>query len=254
MRSPPVGISALTDIAANLFALMLLVLILLLGVRSGSPTSATSTPSPVDVENDLVSVVHTPLGSEDLFDLLFERRQESDSIRIDLLNQGIVVTSHGQTERLGLADHLAQHLARLVASRNVPIGLYVFSPRFYRDVLSALEASGATWREMSVPQAFRSSLAASDQGWSDDFMGLISTPSDRVQFRRGLARLLQSGSGEASARTFPASGGQPQPSSAGERIARWSRAALNATVVLGGLLFIIWVEFRRRRSLSADTA
>ncbi|QOZ76327.1 hypothetical protein XH83_13245 [Bradyrhizobium sp. CCBAU 53351] len=253
MKSAPAGLSALTDIAANLFALLLLVLILLLGARPGSPGSPATALSPIDVENDLVSVDRTPLGSEDLFDLLYERRQDSDSIRIDLLNQGIVVTSQGRTARLGLADDVTPRLARLIAPRKVSIGLYVFSPRFYRAVLAALEASGASWREMSVPQALKSSSVTSDHGWSDDFMGLVSRPSDRARFRHGLARLLQSGGDEAAARAFKAAGDQMQPSSTGDRIARWSRAALNAIVILGGLIFIIWVEFCRRRALSAAT-
>ncbi|PDT90814.1 hypothetical protein CO669_07510 [Bradyrhizobium sp. Y36] len=254
MRSAPAGISALTDIAANLFALMLLVLILLLGARSGSPSSSAQAPATIDVESDLVSVARAPLGSEELFDLLFERRQDSGSIRIDLLSQGLVVTSQGKTERFGVADSAGPHLARLIAARKTPIGLYVFSPRFYRAVVATLAASGATWREISVPQALKSGLTASDQGWSDDFIGLISTSSDRAQFRQGLARLLQSGRDEAAARAFRASGGQAQSNSIGERAAHWSRTALNAVVVLFGLIFIIWVEFRRRRALSADTA
>ncbi|MGL9618592.1 hypothetical protein QRQ56_11355 [Bradyrhizobium sp. U531] len=253
MRAAPAGISAVTDIAANLFALMLLVLILLLGARSGSSSPSEQVPEPIDVESDLVSVARAPLASEDLVDLLFERRRDSDSIRIDLLNQGIVVSARGKAERFGLADNAMPHLARLINSRKTPIGLYVFSPRFYRTVIATLETSGATWREMSVPQALRSSLTASDQGWSDDFMGLISSPADRTQFRQGLARLLQSGSDKAAAIASNAPGGQLQAHSLGERIARWSQTALNATAILGGLIFILWVEFRRRRALSAET-
>ncbi len=254
MRVAPAGISALTDIAANLFALMLLVLILVLGARSGSPSSSEQVPEPIDVESDLVSIARAPLGSEELFDLLYERRNDSGSIRIDLLNQGIVVTAQGKAERFGLADNAAPRLARLIASRNTPIGLYVFSPRFYRTVIATLETSGATWREMSVPQALSSSLTASDQGWSDDFMGLISSPADRAQFRQGLARLLQSGSERAAVIASNTSGGQMQAHGLNERIARWSRTALNAIAIMGGLIFILWVEFRRRRALSADTA
>jgi hypothetical protein len=258
VNSAPQNVSILTDISANIFALLILFLIIMLAARESAPVPRTDTPEIIDVEKDLAGVERSPLGGDELFDLLYQRREASTTTRIDLLGQSIDIVSPGQTEHFGSVEFAAARLRQLAAaSRGAPAGVYVFSHRFYRGLAESLEALGWSWREVSVPEALRDSdSGSSDHGWSAGFTRLIAQPSDRAQFRIKLAELLQSPSAPNKEQSGQAlsdhgSSGAAAPSYSQafiDRLDRWWRGALNAASILGGLGFIAWVELRRKRA------
>jgi hypothetical protein len=259
VTSAPQNVSILTDISANIFALLILFLIIMLAARESAPAPHADTPEVIDVEKDLAGVERSPLSGDELFDLLYQRREASATTRIDLLGQAIDVVSAGQTEHFGSVELAAPRLRQLAAaSGGAPAGVYVFSHRFYRGVVERLQALGWAWREVSVPEALRdSSPGISDRGWSAGFAQLIAQPSDRAQFRLKLAELLQSPSAPRDERSSQSSSSH-QGSWAGatpshsktivDRLTGWIRGALNAASILGGLGFIAWVELRRKRA------
>jgi hypothetical protein len=255
--SAPQNVSILTDISANIFALLILFLIILLAAREGSPSHRAEAPQVIDIEKQFASVERSPLSGDELFDLLYDRREAAAATRIDLLGQSINVVSAGNTERFSSVENAAPRLRQLAAaSGNAPAGVYVLSHRFYRGLAANLTALGWTWREMSVPEALRDSGSETrDRGWSAGFSQLIAQPSDRAQFRLKLAQLLQSASTDDNAQ-FGQSGwmvASPSHSSPTiiAKLEPWARGVLNATSIFCGLAFIAWVELRRKRARTA---
>ena len=249
MSATPVTISAITDISANIFALLILILIAMLAARAAAPPDGDAAPI-IDVETDLAGVERSPLGSDALLDLLYGRREEATSTRIDLLGPRIDIAAGGKTEHFTTVGDAALRLRQLGASGRPPAGVYVFSPRFYRGVTETLAALGWTWREITVPEALRAPRSgATGEGWSAGFRELIARPSDREQFRAALARLLS-----ASASERLGQGRQDAVAAAGhtsrrwlDAVARWSGAAVDAAAIGIGIAFVAWVEMRRKR-------
>jgi len=95
----PHNISALTDISANIFALLIFILIIMIAAKGPAPASRTDAPQTIDVEKDIVGVERAPLGSDELFDLLYERSKGTTSVKIDLFEREINVVFDGGTER-----------------------------------------------------------------------------------------------------------------------------------------------------------
>ena len=255
MTSAPQNVSILTDISANIFALLILFLIIMLAARESAPAPRAAAPEIIDVEKDLAGVERSPLSGDELFDLLYQRRDASAATRIDLLGQSVDIVAAGQTEHFSSVELAAPRLKLLAAaSDSAPAGVYVFSHRFYRGLAESLQALGWSWREVSVPEALRdSNLETSDRGWSAGFARLIAQASDRAQFRLKLAELLQSPSASNNEHSGQGSRANAAPGysqSIIDRIERWSRGALNAAAILGGLGFITWVELRRKRARS----
>ena len=256
MNSTPQNVSILTDISANIFALLILFLIIMLAARASSPSPRDEVAQVIDVEKEFAGLERSPLSGDELVDLLYERRDGAVTTRIDLLEQSIVAA--GKTERFSALENAAPRLRQLAAaSNNAPAGVYVFSHRFYRGLAENLKTLSWTWREVSVPEALRDSgSGTTDHGWSAGFSRLIVQPSDRAQFRLELARLLQSPStrnDEHLAQGSWAAGAPSQmPPTITDRLARWSRGALNAISILSGLAFIAWVEMRRKRARTAS--
>ena len=244
------NISAMTDISANIFALLILILIIMLAARENSPAPGAEALQIIDLEKDVAGVERAPLSSEELIDLLYERRERASSTKIDLLEQEIVISFGGKTEHFGTTENAVSRL-RQIGSVGSPVGVYVFSHRFYRNISDSLKTLGWSWREISIPQALRAS-AGGPQGWSAGFSELIAHSSDRSQFRADLARLLRSASqNEHSNQSWHERGNAAQrPERMIGQLARWLRAALDAISLLGGFIFIACVEIIRMKRMT----
>jgi hypothetical protein len=258
VNSTPQNVSILTDISANIFALLILFLIIMLAARESSPSPRTEAPEVIDLEKEFASVERSPLSGDELVDLLYERRAGAATTAIDLLEQSIDVVSGGKTEHFSSLENAAPRLRQLAAASNrLPAGVYVFSHRFYRGLAETLKALGWSWREVSVPEALRDSGPETrGRGWSTGFSRLIAQRSDRAQFRLELAKLLQSASTEHNEHSSEGFGAVASPSqllpSISDRFERWMRGTLNLTAIFGGVGFIIWVEMRRKRARNRE--
>jgi hypothetical protein len=243
------NISAMTDISANIFALLILILIIMLAARENTPAPVAEGLQIVDLEKDVAGVERSPLSSEELIELLYERRERTSSTKIDLLEQEIVISFGGKTEHFGTTENAVSRL-RQIASVGSPVGVYVFSHRFYRNISDSLRILGWSWREISIPQALRAS-AGGRQGWSAGFSELIAHSSDRSQFRADLARLLQSASqNEHSNQSHERGNAAQRPETMIGQLARWLRTALDAISLLGGFIFVAYVEVIRVKRMT----
>jgi len=241
----------MTDISANIFALLILILIIMLAARENSSAPGARTLQVVDLEKDLASVERAPLGSDDLIELLYERRERASSIKIDLLEREIVISFAGKTEHFGKGENAVSRLKQIASASVSPVGVYVFSHRFYHSISDCLTTLGWPWREISIPQALRAS-AGGPQGWSAGFSELIAHSSDRSQFRASLARLLQSASQtEHSNQSRHERGNAAQrPETMIGQLVRWLRTALEAIPLLGGFIFVACVEIIRVKRMT----
>jgi hypothetical protein len=244
------NISAMTDISANIFALLILILLIMLAARENAPAPWAEGLQIIDLEKDVAGVERAPLSSEELIEILYERRERASSTKIELLEQEIVISFGGKTERSGTTEIAVSRL-RQIASVDSPVGVYVFSHRFYRDISDSLKTLGWSWREISIPQALRAS-AGGPQGWSAGFSELIAHSSDRSQFRADLARLLRSASqNEHLNQSWHERGNAAQRSETMiGQLARWSRTAVDAIALLGGFIFIACVEIIRMKRMT----
>jgi hypothetical protein len=252
VNSSPQNVSAMTDISANIFSLLILILIIMLSAREQSSGPRTEVPQVVDLGNDIEGIERSPLSGEEMFDLLYDRREEARFTKIDLFNQKIDIISDGKTEHFSSVESAVPRLRQIASGpARASVGVYVFSHHYYRDVIDNLRALGWFWHEVSVPQALRNIHSDSGgQGWSAGFSELIARPSNRAQFRTELERLLQSSSTDVNVRKSWSGGvasGQ-LPERIIDNLMRWSRTALNAISILCGLVFVGWVEMRRDRN------
>ena len=229
------NVSAMTDISANIFALLILILIIMLAARENFPAPGAEGLQIVDLETDVAGVERAPLSSEELIDLLYERRERASSTKIDLLEQEIVISFGGKAEHFGATEN----------------AVYVFSHRFYRNISDSLKTLGWSWREISIPQALRAS-GGGPQGWSAGFSELIAHSSDRSQFRADRARLLRSTSQNEHSNQSPHERGNAaqRPETMIGQFARWLRAALDAISLLGGFIFVACVEIIRMKRMT----
>jgi len=238
-------ITVVTDISANIFAVFILILIIL--VARGQTSVPQVPPTVIDVDDDLASVERTLLRPAALVELFYDRRTAADVTAIDLFDDRIEITIGHATQRVTAAA-MHEMLHRPPASAT-PIGLYVFGPRWYRAVTESLAASGQAWREVSVPAALRRSDRAG-QGWSPGFTELIARPLDLATFRVELAKLLASpspadrarGAGGAVSLRGAAPAAPIPPTDLLERLAQVGRFFLHAMAVVGGLVLVAAVE------------
>jgi hypothetical protein len=249
VNSAPHNISAITDISANIFSLLIFILIMMLAAQERPVVRSEASPV-VDVEKDLAGIERSPLGSDELFDLLYDRGKGAASVKIDLFDQGIDVSVDGRTERFNSVESAVLRLRQIAVSTRLPIGIYVFSHQIYRNVTDNLKVFGWSWRELSVPQALRDvSARRAGQSWSAGFSELIARLSNCEQFRIELARLLQS-SADGNLNESRYGGGAASGhwrDTIVDNIVQWSRTVLNAIALFGGLIFVTWVEMRRSR-------
>jgi hypothetical protein len=247
-------ITVVTDISANIFAVFILILIILLAARQQAPGSQPALPSQIDIQSDLVSVDRSPLSPAAMVDLLYDRRNASPTIKIDAFDDRIDFVQNGSTRQVPLSSvpgARPQALPTLPPSATV--GLYVFSHRGYRFITEALAAANRPWREISVPAALRRFDPATGVArWSAGFTELAARPLDENAFRIELARLLASpGPDPGSQSAARASGGTAGVSAAApsiqsaalpERLARWWREFLNVAAIVGGIVLVLVTE------------
>src|ERR1700682_2457147 len=105
VSSAPQNVSILTDISANIFALLILFLVIMLAARENSRPPRAEAVQVIDLEKEFASVERSPLSGDELFDLLYERREGPVTTRIDLLDQSIDVVSAGKTERFSSVEN-----------------------------------------------------------------------------------------------------------------------------------------------------
>jgi hypothetical protein len=247
---PNIGI--LTDISANIFAMLILVLLSLLLERQQRLQAGQGAPAAVDLEKDRMGIDRAPLTAGEMVDLLYGRQQGPGPIRVDLFDHGIEVISASGSEYISTKDGVRQHFSKLTETSGQTVNLYVFGHEFYRSVTEALAGAGRNWREISVPQALRQSEhGTARHGWSANFMDLMRRSLDRAHFRTELARLLAS-PGPSSSQT-KGLGEKTAPSFIGDdsvipRLASLLRGIAAAAAIVAGLAFVLWVETHKGRA------
>jgi hypothetical protein len=240
--------TVLSDLSANIFAVCLLVLLILLAEAANRPPAASLTGEQVEVSSDLVAVERRPLSGGEMVAELYDRRLATPAFAIDLRAGGVTLVSGGAERALPLAG-LRPTLATLLRQvpPDMPVRLYVFSPQAYADVVAALGSAGRPFLEMSVPLALRNRVG---DGWSDGFLALAEVPSSLDDFRAGLARLVSGGTAPRSGGAMDEAGGAPATgfgASLLERFTAWLRGVFDILVPLAALAAIVFVERRHPR-------
>lgn len=249
-------ISILSDLSANLFAALLLILILLLQAKAaaGHVDASGRRPGEQPAADRVGPVEHKPLQPAETIDLLRQRRSASPGLGLDLTQRGVIVSGAGagrlaEIELDGMQPRTTLDEALGSAWGREPIRLYVFANRGYGPLTRELEAKGVTWIEMSVPQALRA--ADSDDHWSAAFRDLIAAPIGLPEFRAGLAQLLAGTrgplvpDGRAIARSGAAAPQEPPPGSSPRDV----RGLLGAILVVlrflvlgAAIAFVLFIE------------
>lgn len=207
-----VGMTVAADLSANLFAAVLLVMIVLLAAPSGGGAPAPVAPT-IEVDTDVVAVRRAALGPDDLVAHLALRQPGSPALVLDLHADRIEIRLPGRargevTALDGSAARLDGRLRRALETPG-PVALFVFEPAAYPRVAEALTAAGRLWREISVPAALRSRTGEGGSAWSPAFLALAERRPDAARFRRDLAALLAGAGDERVDRRVGGSSGTP---------------------------------------------
>lgn len=216
--------TVLTDLSANLFAALLLILLILL--QAGADRSDEGPAQPVEAAQ-LAAREHTPLDAGALVAALYDRRPEAAGLSIDLTEA-----------EPPLLDAAVRGL-----DPDLPIRLYVFSHRHYSATAALLRKMGRRWQEISVPPV----LGDAATGWTSAFRALLARRPAPPQFRADLAHLL----GAAAGPPLRGSGGASDPLTSSmlrNPFGGWLGAVLTiATLLLGfaAVLAIEWIVPRR---------
>ena len=233
--------TVLSDLSANVFAALLLILLILLqaDAQPDVVTPPPREPHPVEATTELHSRLRVPMGSRDLVAFLYDRRPGADGLSLDLTEGGI---AGGQSGR-PVVDLLSG------TDPGQPIRLYVFSQARYEAVTDVLAQAGRRWQEVSVPRALRDPTTG---GWSRDFLALLDRRPERSRFRDDLARLLAAAPGPlvpdggVSAGGGSSRSGMGTPSALGEplldRLLRWLGAVLGIVALLSGVATVAAIE------------
>lgn len=259
-------LAVIADIAANIFAVFLLMLIILLDLSRGSLRPAEGGPVPaIDVTRDLHAIERAPVPAGELVEMLRTRNRGETAV-IDLFESRIEVRPAGAgpvTVLDGRRDGERRMLDQFEAMvRGRTLGgsahLFVFSNRWYAPVVERLLGAAVRFREMSVPMALRNpAIAPAGDAWSAGFLALVERSLDTDRFRVALARLL-AGSPRSAAelgRSFgaPRGGAPGGPPEAAEgvldRIRRWLGLATAIIAITLGCGCIVVVERRYPRSI-----
>lgn len=232
MIRPGLDATILSDLAATLFAALMLVLVTLLALPPERGTHEM-----VEAERDLAVIERPVLPADAMVALLAMRRPDQPGLSVDLTEAGIVVSGAGA--QAGGLDAL-RHV-----SEPGPVRLYVFSHHHYAAARAALVGRGVV--EISVPRALQG--PPQGQGFSPAFLALAAGAATPEQFRAGLARLLAGGevvpgaervsgrrTGEGSAGAAPSARGRA-----------WREAALHATMLGLGLAGVALIEIAAAR-------
>jgi hypothetical protein len=258
MRSASPSITVVTDIAANIFAVLLLVLIILLAAGEQEGQRQPREAPAIEIGDYFTTVERTPLSGSGMVDLLYNRANASSAIKIDLFDDGIEVLSKDKSDWIASEGEIGLRLKPHVeAALEAPVALYVFGHRWYGGVVKTLMGMGRTWQEVSVPEALRETDGANrKERWSAGFKNLLRRPLDRVRFQHELAQLLGSAhlkrnKGAGSDGTAPASASRSVTEDTFlDRFLRWWQNILSAIAILSGFGFIAWVETRNKRVTS----
>lgn len=216
------GAAAITDLSANIFAALLLILLILLRAGSEAPAPAV----PVEATQALDSRARTPLRAGALIAILRARAADTAGVSLDLVESGLRSPSAGFPEPD--AAPLAA-LDRFLQAREpgMPVRLYVFSHRWYDSTVRRLEQAGLAWNEITVPRALRDREGSA---WSSAFLAILEHRDERGRFREELARLLS---------VSPSAVLRPDAAVAAGGEADGAGASPAKTVVLSGRLYRI---------------
>lgn len=143
----------LADVAANLLAMTLMVVIALARVAAVEP--------PADPALLLQVRPVQPIGGADAVELLRLRLLPGRSGDLDLGPEGPDPSDEVRT-------------------------LYILHPAAHPAVAAALKERGQDWRELTVPEA----LKTAENGWHPDFLALAEVADDADAFRASLQDLL----------------------------------------------------------------
>src|SRR5262245_16138857 len=132
-------LSAISDIATNIFAVFILVLVIMLDLSRG-PLTATPPPAAaerIEATQDLVAIERSPVRPEEMVEMLRSRTAD-DALIIDLFENRIEIAAAGRPPLLldARRDGAGAMLARTEAFLRgrppaMPARLYVFSNRWY---------------------------------------------------------------------------------------------------------------------------
>ena len=193
MSLPRPETTALADISANIFAALILVLIIV--IASGQFHRPATPPPPgettIDLSRDLRTVTRPVLSPATMVEVLSTRAKPGPTINIEVTQRGISLALGGVEESIPLEpNQLEPTLARLRSNRATAVQVLVFDNANYAAVPALLQRLGLlAWNELSVPAA----LHGRDGGWSEGFRALIGRSFDTANFRTMLARLLAGG-------------------------------------------------------------
>ena len=201
----------LADIAANVLAMTLMVLI--------SVARLTQQDTPALPPITLNAQPVTPLGG---------------AAAVELLRQRLLPGAKGFADLDG-------------GDTPIPPGttvLFILEPKDYPAALSRLSAKTSGWQELTVPTA----LKTADNQWNPDFLALADLAAKPAEFRTGLQFLLtRSTKGTSSAAAGDAfNGGASGAPGLSLRFDQWFRAALD-TLGLAALFTALWGLTRLRR-------
>ena len=250
-------LAILSDLSANIFAVFILVLIMLLL----QPPQADDRPQPspvIEATSDLAIVERAPLPAASVIVHLFDRRASAEGESIDQLADlhNEVHNSEEVMLRIAGDQPVAQRLGAILKASpaTAPVRLYVFDNRKYVLVTDALAGGGRTFREISVPQALRGrSGAGSADAWSTAFLQLIARPLDPSRFRYALARLLE-GAGEGGFEAAKASQAAAPAESAPSMTDRLRQFAARLgtifalVMIVTAIVVVLLIEWRWPRS------
>jgi hypothetical protein len=243
-------ITPLTDISANIFAMMIFILILAPLSQKNSHDVSTK------ADEDFNTIERSAMTAPELVQHLYDRRADSGVVRIDLQQtECVVIASDGKEQKLDGSAVETALAKQLAGASSVPIRLYVFSHERYDSVVRSLRSANLSWQEISVPQALRS---AEQTAWSSEFTDLLMHTFDKETFRVSLARLLASKDprsklNDAGQDNSPprSARGQSLSEPLLERLMRWWRHAIGASALFAAFVFIVWLE---RRTATAQLA
>jgi hypothetical protein len=258
MRSDSFEPGILSDIAASLFAVLLLVLMLILAHNMTARDRSASVVAPHELvaERDLQLVERPVQGPAEMIEQLRWRvvGAVDRPLLIELHRDGIEVLTPASDEALHLPashDELDMALSTLLSQEtaDTEIALFVFAGDFYEPLRQRLTAAGRSVRELSVPQALRSPGPLGElDDWSAAFLSLGLTARSEAAFREALARLL-SGSVAArprseGSRSFAELAGRlgSSPSQMLKQWGRWLALALTWPALLAGICFLAVAE------------
>ena len=195
MSLPQPESTAMADISANIFAALILVLIVTIasGQFRRMPSAAPSEPVTIETSTDPRLVSRPVLPPAAMVDVLAGRAKPGRTVSLEVTRRGISLALGGVEENIAVeAAQTEATLRRLLADRAAAttIQVLVLDNATYAEVPPLLHRLGITnWKELTIPAALRSEAG----DWSDGFRSLIGRSLDTADFRNMLARLLAGG-------------------------------------------------------------